>query len=117
LENSQELALSGSAAPLTAQVKALTHLLRGIAATDVRGAVWPALKQFVARYGYLRLAVFQQAPSQAFADAAMLYSDGDHRIEHAHGHSRALLEAFRANEPVATSQVNSGAEIPATVKA
>ncbi len=95
---------------LTIQVKALAHLLHNLTSIDVRSALWPFLKSFIASYGYSRLTVFVHLPVQGSAATQVLYSDLDSetldRFKRTAVHHPIFVHALRSTEPFARSELD-----------
>ena len=96
---------------MTTQVKALAHLLQILASVDVRGALWPFLKNFIASYGYSRLTVFVRLPDQENAATQVLYSDLDSetlgRFQRTAVHHPIFVHALHLAEPIARSELDA----------
>jgi DNA-binding CsgD family transcriptional regulator len=103
---------------LTLQIKVLARLLQTIADADVRSALWGALKDFNADYGYDRLTIFQNSPHKEIAAAEVLFSDATpetlDQFQRSAWEHPLIVEAMRAREPFTRADVKleAGAGAP-----
>lgn len=101
---------------MTPRIQAFAEAVKDFSAAEIRSALWRFLRTFIATYGYNRLSVFQQPQTFGIGATQVLYSDLDgsilDRLKRFGWRHPIILQALRADEPFAVSELDLDAVDP-----